>query len=99
MRIPMTFMLVTALAAPAFGAGNHDHHAVPTLQGQTTTAVTVQGNTVTLTFGPIDLPAAHEGDLAASMPKHIFELPWSATSRRSSQKKARRFHKTTSIIS
>ena len=37
--------------------------------------MTVQGNTVTLTFGPIDLPAAHDGDLAASMPKHIFELP------------------------
>ena len=75
MRIVMTLMLVTALATPAIGAGNHDHHAVPTLQGQTTTAVTVEGNTVTLTFGPIDLPAAHDGDLAASMPKHIFELP------------------------
>jgi len=35
----------------------------------------MQGNMVTLTFGPIDLPSAHDGELAASMPKHIFELP------------------------
>ena len=75
MRRIMTFFLVTAFTAPAFGAGNHEHHVVSTLQGQTTTAVAIQGNTVTLTFGPIDLPAAHDGDLAASMPKHIFELP------------------------
>src|SRR5437016_10195733 len=42
MRIIMTVLLVATLTAPAFGAGNHEHHAVPTLQGQTTTAVTVQ---------------------------------------------------------
>lgn len=71
MRSIMTFLLGTALAAPAFGAGNHNHQAVPTLQGQTTTAVTVLGNTVTLTFGPIDLPAAHDGDLAASIPLRL----------------------------
>jgi hypothetical protein len=37
--------------------------------------VTFEANTVTLTFGPIDLPAGHDGDLAASMPKHNFQLP------------------------
>ena len=67
-------VLVSTLAGPAFGAGNHDH-AIPTLKGQTTTNMTIEGNTVTLTFGPIDLPSAHDGELAASMPKHIFELP------------------------
>lgn len=73
------FILVAALvvhawAGPAFAAGTHDH-AVPTLNNQTTTAVTIRDNTVTVTFGPIDLPSAYDGDLAASMPKHIFQLP------------------------
>ncbi|HSE59153.1 MAG TPA: hypothetical protein VLA99_10675 [Nitrospiraceae bacterium] len=26
-------------------------------------------------FGPIDLPTGHDGDLAASLPKHVFQLP------------------------
>jgi len=68
-------LLCTLMAGPALAAGTHDDHRVPTLKNQTTTNVTVEGNTVTLTFGPIDLPSGHDGDLAASMPKHIFELP------------------------
>ena len=75
MRTIMTVFTLALLSGPAFAGGTHDHHTVPTLQGQTTTTVAVHGTTVTLTFGPIDLPAAHDGDLAASMPKHIFELP------------------------
>ena len=63
------------LVAPVLADGGHDHHAVPTLTNQTTTTVTMRDNTVTLTFGPIDLPAGHDGDLAASMPKHAFQLP------------------------
>jgi hypothetical protein len=35
----------------------------------------IHDNVVTLMFGPIDLPSAHEGELAASMPKHHFQLP------------------------
>jgi hypothetical protein len=59
-------------------SGNRDHrgpggHAA--LKDPTKTKVTIQGNTVTITFGPIDLPAGHDGDLAASLPKHLFELP------------------------
>ncbi|MBH0188860.1 MAG: hypothetical protein HP493_08455 [Nitrospira sp.] len=51
----MLVVLLTALTgAPAFADGGHDHHAVPTLKNQTTTTVTIQGDTVTLTFGPID---------------------------------------------
>ena len=73
-------VLLTALwlwPSPVLADGGHDHHAVavPTLKNQVTTTVTVKDNTVTLTFGPIDLPSGHEGDLAASLPKHIFQLP------------------------
>lgn len=68
-------LIIAALTSPAFAADSHDHHPVPSLNGQAKTTVTMQGNAVTLTFGPIDLPSAHDGELAASMPKHIFELP------------------------
>ncbi len=69
------FAVTLLFGSPAFADGGHDHHAVPTLKNQTTTVVSIKNNTVTLTFGPIDLPSGHEGDLAASMPKHIFQLP------------------------
>jgi len=68
--------LVLASVTSAFSADNHSHdHTVPTLKNQTTTSVTIKDNIVTLTFGPIDLPSAHDGELAASMPKHVFQLP------------------------
>lgn len=67
-------LLVLMCANSVFAAESHDH-AVPTLKDQTRTTVTMQGNTVTVTFGPIDLPTGHDGELAASMPKHIFEFP------------------------
>ncbi len=66
--------LVLTYASTAYGEDNH-HHAVPTLKNQGKTVVTVEGNTVTLTFGPIDLPVGHAGELAASMPMHYFQLP------------------------
>ena len=69
------FAVTLLCSSPVFADGGHEHHAVPTLKNQTTTSVTIKGNTVTLTFGPIDLPSSHEGDLAASMPKHVFQLP------------------------
>ena len=76
MKRSLTLALSSFLwVAPAFGAGTHQHHTVPTLEKQTTTSVTVEGNRVTLTFGPIDLPAGHDGDLAASMPHHSFQVP------------------------
>ena len=70
-----TLLASICLVTPVLADGGHDHHAVPTLSHQTTTKVTYEGNTVTLTFGPIDLPAAHDGELAASMPRHNFQLP------------------------
>ena len=71
----LTLLAGICLVTPVLADGGHDHHAVPTLKNQTTTTVTIQDNVVTLTFGPIDLPAGHDGDLAASMPKHNFQLP------------------------
>lgn len=71
-------LLIVALWAawtgPAFASEMHDH-GIPTLSNQTKTTVSMQSNTMTLTFGPIDLPSSHDGELAASMPKHIFEVP------------------------
>lgn len=61
-------------AGPALAHESH-HHSKPTLSGKAKTEVTVTDTTVTITFGPIDLPVGHAGDLAASMPKHVFELP------------------------
>jgi len=66
---------IVYVAEPLFAAENHQHRAVPTLHNQGNTTVTIEKNTVTLTFGPIDLPSDHDGELAASMPKHVFQLP------------------------
>jgi hypothetical protein len=66
---------MVCLTEPLLAGENHPHHAVPTLHNQGNTTVTIEKNTVTLTFGPIDLPSDHDGELAASMPKHVFQLP------------------------
>lgn len=66
--------LTLAGVAPVLAGGGH-HHDLPTLSGKAKTEVIVTDQTVTVTFGPIDLPVGHAGDLAASMPKHTFELP------------------------
>ena len=71
----LAFILIATPATFAFASNEHDHHAIPKLENQTTTKVEFHGNTATITFGPIDLPSPHDGDLAASMPKHIFQLP------------------------
>jgi len=74
-RIAIIFLLTLFAAGPALADGGHHQHGTPTLKGQAKTTVTVTDKTVTVTFGPIDLPVPHSGDLAASMPRHIFELP------------------------
>ena len=48
---------------------------IPTLSNQTHTQVTVEETTLTVTFGPISLPAHHKGLLAATLPLHTFEIP------------------------
>ena len=65
--------------ARAFADGAHGGHHTPQLLSQPNTqpntTVTYEGNRVTVTFGPVDLPTGHDGELAASIPKHLFTLP------------------------
>ena len=60
-------------------AGTDDHDAVPTLKNQPKTNVVFEGNTVTLTFGPIDLPVHHDDGHPHFWPftMWIFESPLS----------------------
>ena len=75
MHGPLLVLLFLFAPDLALADDPHSHPSVPTLKNQTTTRVAIEEGTVTLTFGPIDLPAAHDGELAASMPKHHFTLP------------------------
>jgi len=52
----------------------HEAHASPQLVTPATT-LTYQPERVTITFGPVNVPSAHDGELAASLPKHVCELP------------------------
>lgn len=72
MSMPVAAVLV--LTGTASASGTHGAHEVPQLVGQTHTVVTYEGNRVTVTFGPVDLPSGHDGELAASLPKHVFKL-------------------------
>ena len=96
-------LLALCIGSPALASGGHDHHDVPTLKDQTTTTVTIQGNAVTLMFGPIDLPTAHEGELASSIPGMTFSFPkiciWWGIKPRSSPKQGIPSPKTISITS
>lgn len=77
-RLVLATILCLALAEGAWADGNHHHHhgAAPAAEAdQAKTAVTIEGNTVTITYGPLDLPDSHNGELAASLPKHVFQLP------------------------
>lgn len=70
-----TFLVTFGLTSFAYASGDHDHHAIPTMPSRAATHITIENDTIALTFGPVDLPTGHDGDLAASMPKHIFQLP------------------------
>lgn len=77
-RLLLASILTILPVGTALADGGHHHGstpAVPTLKNQVTTRIAITEDTVTLTFGPIDLPSPHEGDLAASLPKHVFQLP------------------------
>jgi hypothetical protein len=71
----LALTLCALSAGPALAGGNHDHHSSAPVSLEEKTKVTLEGNTLTLTFGPMDLPTGHDGDLAASIPKHIFQVP------------------------
>jgi hypothetical protein len=72
----VVLIAVLAVGTSAYADGGHSHqHVVPTLKNQATTTVTATEDTVTLTFGPLDLPTSHDGDMGDSMPRHHFQLP------------------------
>src|SRR2546425_13209259 len=54
---------------------NSHGHAQTPFQAKAITTVTLQGDALVLTFGPIDLPAGHSGNLASSLPIHSFKAP------------------------
>lgn len=74
-RLMMVLMITAVFTGRALAEGTHGGHGLPQRSDQAGTTVTYQGNSVTLTFGPVDLPSPHDGELAASIPKHVFELP------------------------
>jgi hypothetical protein len=75
MPAPVACILALLLTGTALAGGTHSVHEVPQLLAQPKTTVTYEGNRVTVTFGPVDLPSGHDGELAASLPKHVFGLP------------------------
>ena len=70
----MSYLIVSLAFAHDPASHGQGSHKIPTLKKPLTT-VTLEPNSITITFGPIDLPVGHSGDLAASMPKHFFNLP------------------------
>src|SRR2546425_7163163 len=74
-RIALILSVLSFAAPPVFAESNSHGHAPAALQPKGTTAVTLQGDARVLTFGPIDLPAGHSGDLASSLPIHSFKAP------------------------
>ncbi len=77
MRSFITMLLGVIGPACASATSQHEGHdaAIPTLSAQPKTEVGYEGNKVMVTFGPVDAPAPHAGDLAASLPHHFFKLP------------------------
>lgn len=64
------------LGASSVFADTLPHPHLPAApQPQAHTTVTLESNSLVLTFGPIDLPAGHSGELASSLPIHFFKAP------------------------
>src|SRR5437879_5982214 len=74
-RIALILSVLFFVAPPVFAESNSHSHAPAAPQPKGTTAVTLQGDALVLTFGPIDLPAGHSGTLASSLPIHSFKAP------------------------
>jgi len=74
-RLALTFSVLLFVASPVFAESNSHGHAPAAFQPKSTTTVALQGDSLVLTFGPIDLPAGHSGDLASSLPIHSFKAP------------------------
>ncbi|TAL10504.1 MAG: hypothetical protein EPO02_07285 [Nitrospirae bacterium] len=61
--------------APAFADALPHGHPPTAPPAKAATTVTLEGNALVLTFGPIDLPAGHSGELASSIPIYSFKAP------------------------
>ena len=75
--VTLLFMFLNCSLALAHEPSSPDspgEHKIPTLK-PSLTKVSLEPESIIITFGPIDLPVPHGGDLAASMPKHFFHLP------------------------
>lgn len=68
-------VLLLFVASPVLAGVNSHGHAPAAPQAKATTTVTLEGNSLVLTFGPLDLPAGHSGELASSLPIHFFKAP------------------------
>src|SRR5947208_17041693 len=72
-RIAVWLCAFLFVASPALADSNgHTGHTTD-FPSKGTTKVTLEGNNLILTFGPIDLPAGHSGELASSLPVHFFK--------------------------
>jgi hypothetical protein len=69
----MCVLLLGGTQASADSGHHSGHIATPTTQAGT--QVSVEGNQLILTFGPLDLPVGHSGELASSLPLHFFKAP------------------------
>ena len=65
-RALLSMVMLLMVTSTVYADGGHDHHAIPTMPSLGDTKITIDDHTVTLTFGPVDLPTGHDGDLASS---------------------------------
>src|SRR2546428_9413092 len=72
-------VLLLFVASPVLAEVNSHGHAQSPFQPKAITTVTLQGNPLVITFGPIDLPAGTTADLASSLPIHSSKAPKNMT--------------------
>lgn len=73
-RLSLVLCCSCLLIVSGIAYAHTDHQTIPTLK-KNSTSVSVEPGKIVITFGPIDLPVHHSGDLAASIPKHFFTIP------------------------
>ena len=55
-RALLTLLMLLGSVTEVCADGGHDHHAIPTMPSLGNTKITIDEHTVSLTFGPVDLP-------------------------------------------
>ncbi|WP_447984587.1 hypothetical protein [Nitrospira sp. Nam74] len=74
MKVLVLTAVVLLIACRAVAAIEKNNDDLPTLLNRVNSTVTVTSNTVTVTFGPIDISSRYDDHIAAGMPKHFFAL-------------------------